>query len=265
MCFTCNQLVADILVDFDELNTFSPGSGGTYYNGNSGNGTNTDGWSSQGVNFGNSYNSSFGGFWNGFSYSNVNNTTTPGFTNQYAAITGAGIGGSGNYAVAFAGSNAYFDLPTSHILDSIYITNTTYAFLSMRDGDAFAKQFGGDSGDDPDFFSITFTGFSGLQGTGSQTGQATFDLADYRFDDNSLDYIVDEWTQFGLTDLNNARSVSLSFDSSDVGNFGINTPLYVALDNLALTAVPEPGSLSLVSTIALLGLIRRRNRRSENV
>jgi hypothetical protein len=38
----------------------------------------------------------------------------------------------------------------------------TYAALSMRDGDGFAKQFGGASGDDPDYFLLTITGRDAL-------------------------------------------------------------------------------------------------------
>ena len=44
----------------------------------------------------------YGPYWEGFAYSNVVNTTTPDYTNQFASITGGGINGEGsNYAVAY--------------------------------------------------------------------------------------------------------------------------------------------------------------------
>ena len=37
----------------------------------------------------------------------------------------------------------------------ISVANDTYPALSMKDGDAFSKKFGGDSSDDPDWFKLT--------------------------------------------------------------------------------------------------------------
>src|SRR3954470_7833909 len=72
---------------------------------------NNTSFSSGGVVFSNTYNSTFGS-WSGFSYSNVKDVTTQGFTNQYAAYVtplpgdpiGAGAGGSANYAVGYDGT-----------------------------------------------------------------------------------------------------------------------------------------------------------------
>ena len=94
----------------------------------------------------------------GWAYSQTTDTTTPGFGNQYSAIPGAGASSSATYGVAFTGgggaqaatSRITFDQPVS--LLGAALTNTTYAALSMRDGDAFAKKFGGASGSDPDYF-----------------------------------------------------------------------------------------------------------------
>ncbi len=254
------QAVGD-LVTFDELTTYTANTArGSYYNGDSGIGSNTLGWSSGGVGFGNNYDSRFGGFWGGFSYSNINDPSTPGFGNQYAANTATGVGGSENYALAFGGPRAYFNLPTLRQLQSVFVTNTAYATFSMQDGDQFAKKFGGVNGDDPDFFSVRFEGYSGLNGTGALTGSVDFLLADYQLD-NSRDYIIRDWTQVDLTNLGMVNSVRLSFTSSDVGQFGINTPTYVALDNLAFSAVPEPSSMAILATsLGAIAWLRLRKR-----
>lgn len=240
-------------VDFNDLSLPVQG----FYNGD----TNANGWVSNGVTFGNTL-IDFGTFtfWNGFSYSNVNNTITPGFTNQYAAITGAdattGAGDSGIYAVAFSGSEDFINLPTGQTPVSVDLTNTTYAFLSMLSGDDFAKAFGGVSGDDPDFFDVTLTGYDADGALGNITGSTTFRLADYTFTDNSQDYIIDAWNTVSLTGLGNAKSIGLSWASSDFGNNGINTPLYVALDNLVL--VPEPNALAALAAVGFFAARRRR-------
>ncbi len=266
------QTIADIVVALEDLTQFtgdSPDGGGQFYNGNDGSGTNDNGWSSGGVFFNNSYTDAGAfDFWSGWSYSNVVNTTDPGFTNQYASWPGGGANGSGginpgeNYAVAFGGS-AYFNLPTNTSLSSVELSNNTYAALSMLNGDSFAKKFGGATGDDPDFFRVILTGFDdvdGFDGTGGAVGSVTVNLADYTFADNSQDYILGDWLEVDLSSLSNVRSVAIEFESSDVGQFGINTPTYVALDNLTLTAIPEPNSVALLGLSAIGFLIQRRNR-----
>ncbi|MGY8738481.1 MAG: DUF4465 domain-containing protein, partial [bacterium] len=135
-----------------------------------------------------------------------------------------------------------------------YITNTTYTALSMLSGDAFAKQFGGVTGTDPDYFRLLIEGFDDFN---ASTGVVEFMLADYRNLGGTLDYIVDQWTWLDLTGLGDVSSLGFSFDSSDVGSFGINTPQYFAIDNL--TTIPEP-STALMLGLGLTGLARLRRR-----
>ncbi len=195
-------------------------------------------WTDTGVRFQNNYIPAFSS-WSGWSWSKVQDPTTAGFTNQYAAFPGGGANAAGalapggTYAIGFG--NAYFDVAPNATLQSVDVTNTSYAGLSMRDGDAFAKKFGGASGNDADLFQVTFTGYTQTGATGATTGTRTVDLADFRFANNSLDYILSSWLRVDLTSLGNARSVGLSFFSTDVGAFGMNTPAFVAIDNLTLT------------------------------
>jgi hypothetical protein len=134
----------------------------------------------------------------------------------------------------------------------------------MRDGDSFAKKFGGTSGNDEDFFKITLTGYEDVNLNGSSTGALDIFLADYRFSDNSEDYILDSWTQFELTDLGSARSIGFSFTTTDNGDFGANTPLYVAMDNLtySINSVPEPATPLAMFALGLAVLVRRSRKRN---
>jgi len=244
---------ADVVIDFEDL-LLDPES---FYNGSNGAG----GFTSRGAFFNNSFTDFGGGFvaWSGWSYSNVTDNSTPGFENQYSAIAGGGADGSSNYAVAFAPipNDAAIELPASTFSDLLLVTNTTYAYYSMLNGDAFAKRFGGESGYDPDYFLLTITGFDDWD---EPIGAVDFYLADYRYDDNRRDYIVDAWTQVDLSILDAATKLTFSLESSDIGPYGINTPTYFAIDNLDL--VPEPATLVLTA-FGVLAIFRiQRGRQS---
>ena len=216
------------------------------------------GFTSGGAFFNNSY-TDFGGgsfSWSGFSLSRETDTTTAGFGNQFSSAAGSGFGGSLQYAVSYVDSFSAAPqitfAPGERPL-SMQIVNTTYAALSMKNGDSFAKKFGGASGNDPDFFKLTINGFNA---TSQPTGSVDFYLADYRFANNALDYIVTTWTPVDLSSLGaSTQALTFSLASSDVGSFGINTPTYFAADQI--TTVPEPSS-GLLLAFGVLAFARRR-------
>ncbi len=203
--------------------------------------------------------------WNGWGYSNTTDTTSFGFGNQHSAYVtpnGGGYGGSDNYAVYFEG----FDVETTvtgipaGTLRGAYFTNTTYTAMSMLNGDSFAKKFGGESGNDEDWFLLTITGLNDSEQT---TGPVEFYLADYRFEDNAEDYIVSDWTWVDLSSLEDATQLQFTLSSSDSSQWGMATPAYFAMDNLTLGLIPEPSALFLLLCGGLAGIAcfgRRRKR-----
>lgn len=211
------------------------------------------GYTSGGVFFENNYSASFNSF-TGFAASTRTDNSTPGYGNQFSNIVGSGAGGSAGFGLAF--DSGRIVLPSPQIVLGAEFTNTTYAALSMLSGDAFAKQFGGSSGDDPDFFRLLIEGFDEL---GDSTGVVDLMLADYRFVDHGLDFILDQWVFQDLSSLGFVTQLEFSFESSDVSDFGgveyINTPVYFAIDNL--TTIPEPGTALLLG-FGLAALARRR-------
>ena len=176
----------------------------------------------------------FGSFtaWDGWSISTMTDITTPGFTNDFSSIAGSGFDNSLTYATTFVQGWSTIELTNEAAggeVEGFYINNSTYAFLSMQDGDSFAKKFGGATGDDPDFFLLTIKKY--LDGNLSEDS-INFYLADYRFTDNSQDYIIDEWTYVDLSSFGNLDSLYFTLSSSDNGAFGMNTPAYFCIDNV---------------------------------
>lgn len=182
------------------------------------------------------YDTAFGGFWGGgFAYSSMTDSTTAGFGNQYSASTGSGFYGSANYVVGKPG--AVVRLTGSALgkaVSGFYVTNSTYAYLSMKDGDSFSKKFGGASGNDPDWFLLTVLSWR----NGSLTNDSVnFYLADFRSTNNAEDYIVHTWQWVDLAALGNCDSLQFQLASSDTGAFGMNTPAFFCMDNF--TTAPE--------------------------
>jgi hypothetical protein len=220
----------------------------SYWNGSDGSG----GFASGGAFFKNSYNVEWE-FWDGFAYSNRTNVHAAGMDGQYNAITGIGQGKSATYGVAFVGweEPPAITLSTAQILQGLYVTNGNFAYYAMLDGSSPAKKFGGETGDDPDWFKLSITG---KDAAGATTGTVDFYLADFRFADKEQDYIVNTWQFVDLTPLGEVKTLLFALDSSDTGLFGINTPGYFCVD----TVVPEPATALLLGLGALCAIWRRR-------
>lgn len=169
--------------------------------------------------------------WSGFSYAQKNDVTTQGFGNQYSVFDSSN--GNNRYALFYPSfdGNVFASFPSNevHLMKSIDLCNNTYAALSMKNGDAYTKKFGGTTGNDPDWFKVTVNGYDQ---NGAKVGSVTCYLADFRFSESSKDFILNRWTTVDLTSLGKINKLTFEFSSSDTGTYGINTPTYVCLDNI---------------------------------
>jgi len=199
------------------------------------------GFSSGGMYFNNSYDTSFGGYWaSGFAYSALIDSVTSGFTNLYGAKAASGFNGSSNYAVVQQNAIARLsNVSPIMVVNGFYVTNGTYAYNSMKNGDVFAKKFGDTTGTNsglpqgsfPDYFKVTTRAFvGGLLSADS----VEFYLADYGFTNDSLDYILKTWEWVDCSALGIFDSLQFTMSSSDNGAFGMNTPAFFCMDNLTI-------------------------------
>jgi len=191
--------------------------------------------------FPNYYDTSFGGYWSGgWAYSNMTDTTNGTSNNLYAARPGAGYAGSANYATGQ--QNAWVNLSSNaagKVVDGFYVSNSTYAARVIENGNNFSRKFGdttgtghnGPQGSFPDYFLLSVYGYNnGVRNADS----VNFYFADFRGPD-SLDYIVEDWQWVDLKVLGNVDSLQFTMRSSDIGAFGINTPLFFCMDDFTTT------------------------------
>ena len=181
------------------------------------------------ANFPVKYNTQFSYWESGWAISGKNDSTTEASdyaTQLFCAKTGKGKNNSLQYAI---GQNGSYIINSGNYADfrniSFSITNTTYAYNSMYFGDFVGKKFGGNSGTDPDYFFLKINAFR----NGNWVDSDTIILADFRFANSSEDYILSSWQETKLFE--RVDSVRFEMESSDTGQFGMNTPAFFALDD----------------------------------
>ena len=163
----------------------------------------------------------YGTSWDGFAYSTMTAKTYASLDDQYNSCVGHGANDSKTFAVVYYNSYAKI-LPTIARKDgasfepqACFVTNSAYAYTSMKEGDAYAKKF-----DENDWFLITATGYLDDVRVGT---------AEYYLAQNGQ--IADDWGIFDLSGIGTVDRVLFSLSSSDNGEWGMNTPAYFCLDN----------------------------------
>ena len=118
-------------------------------------------------------------------------------------------------------------------ISSISVTNSTFAYLFMRNGTDQVSRFGDEASANPlDWFLLTIKGYDEK---GMLTGTVEFYMADYRFDNKKKNYIIGEWTDIDLSSLGLINSLSFSFSSSKNSEQGlIQTPPFLCIDRIKI-------------------------------
>lgn len=221
-----------VTVDFEEL--ILPDEG--YWNGSDLSGS----FVSKDVEFYNDYTEDYNS-WTGVVYSNCTDMVTIGYANQYSVYSESGSNGSSAFAVSYIyGNEPLVSFKKASIVKGLYVNNTTYVYHALNSGDdgyGLVKKFGGNDGNDKDYLKLVIIGFDD---EGVEIGQVDFFLADYRFEDNSKDYIIRDWTWVDLSVFREpVKEIALELVSTDSGDYGMNTPAYFAFDDLVYEVKPE--------------------------
>lgn len=188
------------------------------------------------------------GYWYGYGVSNSTSSVFTGLADQFNCVVGAGHNGSANFGVAYidAYNGTQYAAPVSNELVTIpgvYVTNSSYAFNSIVNADAYAKKFG-----QGDWFKITATGYDE---DGEETGTHDFYLCDLRSENESDWYIVDDWYYMDLSCLGNVGLIKFTLSSTDNGEWGMNTPAYFCFDDFGAegTEVTPAGNWDVVTSV----------------
>ena len=229
------------------------------------------GFVSGGLEFETDFDASFGS-WTGAAYSNRSTWVLGGasgfeeFQNGNDTVvispdggSGLGVDGSAAWGVLFGFSpnQTRFEVGAGQRLEELFINNTRTTANVLANGNSFSPPF-----TDGDRFEVVFNSLQieVIDGVEQITVLGSSDpvlLADG-------DSIINDWTlvDFRGTAIEDASVVGVEFISTDSGAFGINTPTYVAIDNLtfAAVAIPEPASWTILGLIGLSGCLVRKRR-----
>lgn len=166
-------------------------------------------------------------YWGGFALSKVydRDATNGKYENQYAVYNTEAASGD-NFLLYYYDS--YSDpcdmvfIKQSALLHSVKLNLTTYVYASITDEaiNDFARKF-----EDGDYLKVVFSALDKLE---KPTGESVeCYVVDYR---DGKRFVADNWNEFslGIT----ADRVRITIETSDVGEYGANTPLYIAIDDL---------------------------------
>jgi hypothetical protein len=144
------------------------------------------------------------------------------------------------------------------MVSGFFITNTTYAWKVIKNGNQFSRKFGDTTGTGsgttipqghyPDWFLLKVVGYR----NGTATNDTVkFYLADYRPTGTANDYVVKNWQFVNCTALGIVDSVRFHLSSSD-NSFGfMNTPGFFSFDNFTTSTTVGVHELQSISGISL--------------
>lgn len=166
-------------------------------------------------------------YWGGFALSKVydRDAANGKYENQYAVYNTEAASGD-NFLLYYYDS--YSDpcdmvfIKQSALLHSVKLNLTTYVYASITDEaiNDFARKF-----EDGDYLKVVFSALDKLE---KPTGEPVeCYVVDYR---DGKRFVADNWNEFSLGFT--ADRVRITIETSDVGEYGANTPLYIAIDDL---------------------------------
>lgn len=158
-----------------------------------------------------------------------------GWMHQFTVVPGKGTAGEGSPfivgnwnssetdATAFADRTLAISFEGAPFIPvNMTVTNTCYAYYTMRDGNSFSTAFS-----EGDWFTVTA---HGVHADGTET-TSEFRLADCTGSDKT-GWFVTDWTVWDLSSLGEVTGIYFTFDGSDTGAWGLNTPAYFAIGDV---------------------------------
>ena len=172
-----------------------------------------------GVKFNTNYSVSSWGYdyWSGFAISNRTETTFASLTpDQYNNITGKANSGEKFCVVTTYGET--IDIEGGAVVKGFYFTNSAYTVEVIKNGNEYAHKF-----DNTDWLTCTVVGTAADNSTKS---------VDIKLAENGT--YVNSWQWADLSSLGKVVKLEFVFTGSDSGDYGVNTPAYICIDDMAI-------------------------------
>ncbi len=167
-------------------------------------------------------------YWGGFAQSKVkdNEPANGLFANQFAVFNNSAASGESFLLYYYDSYNEPCDIRLKEdvSLSDVKLNLTTYTYASITNEaiNDFARVFG-----DGDYLKVVFTAMKG----NDEKGFVECYVVDFR---DGKNYMATKWDSFSLTGLGKGYNrVRVTIETTDVGEWGANTPLYIAMDDLS--------------------------------
>ena len=172
----------------------------------------------------------------------ASNEKTADATKAESACTKGGLQGEGTpYLVCYWGD--YVDYTTGEMVrfsdvlfdksadtftpKAIYVCNTVKVIKSLQEGDSYARAFKAG-----DYLALTIMPLN-EQKEVIQGVEVKYYLADFR---DGKEFINQAWEKIDLSALGACAGITFSMETTDMGEYGANTPLYFCVDGLSVAA-----------------------------
>ncbi len=168
----------------------------------------------------------------------IHGNATP--DDQWGCMAKGGVAGEGSPFLGAAWS-AYSDSPNNWscminnssywYAKGIYVCNNPYTYYSMQKGDGWGKKF-----EQGDWLKLVIHSLN--QFFTEEAEPVEVYLADYRSENPEEWTMLDKWEWVDLTGLGLCSSFYFTMESSDTGDYGMNTPAYFCIDGLTVSTTP---------------------------
>lgn len=115
-----------------------------------------------------------------------------------------------------------------------YVCNNPYAYYAIKEGNPYSTKF-----EQGSWFKLIV---HGVDENAVETGTVEYYLADYRSENAEEWTLNNSWEWVDLSSLGEIASIYFTMESSDSGQWGMNTPAYFCLDKLTVST-DEPTSV----------------------
>lgn len=173
-------------------------------------------WTSGDYQFATYADMTYGSYFYAFTVSSETASTSTGWLEPYRSAAGGAYEGQ-NFCVWYTdyyGNNA-ISVSQAQVVPGTFVNNNAYTVNSMVNGDDMATPFTNE-----DWLVVYFIG--------QKEGQVTDTVSCYLAKDGKY---IDQWTWIDLSGIGEVDQVTISMAGSKVGDWGLNTPAYVCLDN----------------------------------